>query len=175
MTNSADSQAHRSRRMKRVVGDVLKIDFGDGTHSYAQVSTDPLIIFFDCRTSEDLSVEEVAFLPVAFRLWVHNKDIEKGNWGRIGNAPVRAELLIQPLMFKQDPISGRLAHHHNSFEATNYERDARLSECRGLECAAVWEARHVEDRLRDHFAGVENKWVRCMAIDESKVPVDQRD
>lgn len=163
-----------TKRLKRTVGDVLKIDLGDGTHSYAQVSSDPLVIFFDHRTVEDLSLHEIAQLPIAFKLWVYNADLKRGVWERVGNIGVASEHLVQPLMFKQDCVNGTLSLHHESFIDSNYERKTTLSECRGLECAAVWEAAHVEERLRDHFDGIENQWVKSLAIDEEKIPEDQR-
>ena len=43
-----------------------------------------------------------------------------------------------------------------------YERLAIAEECVGLERAAVWEPEHVEDRLRDHFAGRSNRWVESL-------------
>lgn len=163
-----------AKRLKRIVGDVLKIELGDGTHSYAQVSSDPLVIFYDLKTAAALPMAEIVKLPVAFKMWVLNADLKKGVREKIGNAPVDLENLSQPMMFKQDRVDGRLALHHGSFADTNYEREATLAACRGLERAAVWEAAHVEDRLRDHFKGVENQWVRSMAIEEDKVPDDQR-
>jgi len=36
----------------------------------------------------------------------------------------------------------------------------------GLERAAVWGPSHVEDRLRDHYAGRKNKWVESLRIKE---------
>jgi hypothetical protein len=160
--------------MKRTVGDILKVDLGDGTHSYAHVSTDPLVIFYDCKTSRDLPLSEIGKLPVAFKVWVHNQDIKRGIWEKVGNLPLAPDNLEQPYMFKQDRITGRLAIHHSDFEDTNYERPATLEECRGLERAAVWDASHVEDRLRDYYEGVENKWVKSLAIEDQKVPVDQK-
>jgi hypothetical protein len=44
-------------------------------------------------------------------------------------------------------------------------RPAKRKECVGLECCAVWDPEHVEDRLKDHFAGIPNKWVQSMALD----------
>ncbi len=61
---------------------------------------------------------------------------------------------------KQDIVSGKLYIYQEVPElAPLYERPATTGECIGLEAAAVWEAEHVEDRLRDHFAGQLNKWV----------------
>lgn len=160
--------------LKRTVGDILKIELGDETHSYAHVSTDPLVIFYDCKTSSDLPLSEISQLPVAFRVWVLNADLKRGTWKKVGNVPLAPSHLEQPYMFKQDRITGKLSLHHSDFVDTNYERSASLDECRGLERAAVWEAAHVEDRLRDHDKGVESKWVKLMAIEEEKVPANQK-
>ena len=126
-----------AKRQTRKVGDVLKIGFGDGTHSYCQISTNPLVIFFDLRTESELPISEIVRLPIAFKLWVFNTDLKKGVWERLGNSPVALEHLQQPLMFKQDIINGKLTLHHESFVDSNYEREATISECHGLERAAV--------------------------------------
>ena len=42
------------------------------------------------------------------------------------------------------------------------EWPASPSEIEGLECAAMWEPHHVEERLRDHFAGIPN--ATCLAL-----------
>jgi hypothetical protein len=155
-------------------GDLLRIDLGDGAHSYAAVSTTPLVVFFDYNTLADLPPRDVLGLHVAFRIWVFKSDLSSGRWPRVGKLDMPSEWLEQPVMFKQDKISGALALHHERFAASGFETAATLSECEGLECAAVWAASHVEDRLRDHFAGRENQWVRSLAIDESRVPPSQR-
>jgi len=43
-------------------------------------------------------------------------------------------------------------------------RQASRAECEGLERCAVWEPEHVEDRLRDHFAGKPNVWVESLRL-----------
>lgn len=161
-----------ARRYRRLIGDILKIDLGDGTHTYAQVSTNPLVVFFNLKTSTDLSADQAAALPIAFKLWVMNSDLRA--WERVGNAVVEPSRLDPPVTFKQDFPSGRLSLYHHSFETAGGELPCKLSDCLGLERAAVWNATHVEDRLRDHFAGVENMWVKSLAIKEDKVPLDQR-
>jgi hypothetical protein len=41
---------------------------------------------------------------------------------------------------------------------------ATKEQCIGLECAAVWEAEHVVDRINDHYAGRKNKWLEQLEI-----------
>lgn len=44
------------------------------------------------------------------------------------------------------------------------EDSATRAQCAGLERSAVWDAEHVEDRLRDRRAGRLNKWAESLAL-----------
>lgn len=63
----------KTKKTRRREGDVLKIELGDGRHSYAQVAAEPLVVFFNGAYSENLALEQVVGLPVLFRLWVMNR------------------------------------------------------------------------------------------------------
>lgn len=159
--------------MTRSLGDVLEIQI-DRKFAYAQVTTDPFVLFFDSLSVDRKEAGEVIALPVAFTICVHNADIRSGRWKRVGKGQLSASRLETPDTFRQDGLTGRLSLHHERFASTGWERPATLSECRGLEAAAVWDAQHVEDRLRDHFRGDENPWQKALEIDLSRVPEDQR-
>jgi hypothetical protein len=75
----------------------------------------------------------------------------------IGNRPLEHDMIAEPVFFKQDPINNRFFKYYESTTVA-----ATRQECLGLERAAVWEPEHVEDRLRDHYAGVTNKWVESL-------------
>jgi hypothetical protein len=152
-------------RVRRREGDVLKIALGDGRHSYAQVSGDPLVVFFEGAFTDDLPLSRVPHLPVLFRIWVHDDAIKKGVWPVIGNQPLTPENEAEPFFYKQDDMTGALSLYHSTFDQTGWERPSSATECAGLECAAVWDAEHVEDRLRDHYAARPNKWLQTLTID----------
>lgn len=40
---------------------------------------------------------------------------------------------------------------------------ATKEQIQGLECAAVWEAEHVESRIIDYYEGRPNKWVKQLS------------
>jgi hypothetical protein len=61
--------------------------------------------------------------------------------------------------FKKDPINGKLTIYINEAEFP-----AEIEECSDLEPAAVWDAEHVEDRLRDHCENQKNIWVKSLAL-----------
>ena len=46
-------------------------------------------------------------------------------------------------------------------------------EVAGLERATLWSASAVEERLRDHVAGEDNRWLEELSIDLHRVPEDQ--
>lgn len=154
------------KRVRRRVSDILKINLGGGMHSYGQVADEPLIVFFDGAFTDPLLPEQAIRLPVLFRIWVHNDAVKKGVWEVVGNLPLAPENAIEPCFYKQDVITGVLSLYHSTFADTGWERPASATECEGLECAAVWDAEHVEDRLRDHYSGQPNKWLENLRIDK---------
>jgi hypothetical protein len=162
--------AGTNKRVRRREGDVLRIDLGDERHSYAQVAAEPLIVFFDGAYTEDLAPEQAVRLPVLFRLCVMNQAVTRGFWPVIGRQALAPENEQEPFFFKQDVVTGNLALYHSSFASTNWEQPATLSECEGLENAAVWDPEHVLDRLRDHHADRPNKWVDSLSIDVAAIP-----
>lgn len=163
------------KRQRVTPGDMLRVELGEGRHAYALISTPPLVLFFGRALDHELTIDQIVGLPVAFRIWVYRHDLNSGRWPRVGHMAVPDEWLEKPLMFSQDPISGRLALYHERFASSNNECPATVSECSGLERAAVWSAGHVEDRLRDYLAGRGNAWVKSLAIDPERVPPDQKD
>lgn len=153
--------AAKKGRGRRLVGDVVRIDLGDGTHTYAQILHEPLVAFFDIiRTDQEAALDEIIAHKVLFKIWVMNRAVTSGRWPVVGHAEVPSELAKRQWFCKQDPIDLRKLVRHSDGE----ELPATFEECEKLERAAVWSAEHVEDRLRDHWAGRPNKWVESLKI-----------
>jgi hypothetical protein len=147
---------------RRLEGQIVRIDLKDGTHAYGRVLKRPLFAFYDkvFRDDHEPSLDEIEGLPVAFRIDVMDYVIPKGIWPVVGRRPLTPDLERPPTFYKQDPMSGALSIYQEVPElAPYYERAATYEECLGLEVAAVWDPQHVEERLRDHFAGRVNRWV----------------
>jgi len=150
------------KRQIRNLGDIVKIDLEDGFHAYARVLEEAMFAFYDCRTKEDLGIEQVAAAPVLFQIAVMDHAVKRGRWPVVGHLPLDSKLAAPPPRFIQDvnrPDSFSIYQHGIIHPATK-------EECRGLERAAVWDPTHVEDRLRDHYAGRKNKWFESMRIKE---------
>jgi hypothetical protein len=151
-----------SPRRRRMPGQIVEIALGQGKISFARVLHEPLFAFYDevFDAAEKPSTQDVVNLPIAFKINVMNSAVTSGHWPVIANIGLTPDLQVVPMFCKQDIVTGKLYIYQEVPElAPHYERPATNKECIGLETAAVWDAEHVEDRLRDHFAGQPNKWV----------------
>ena len=108
------------------------------------------------RVSDVAALHEERF---AFRIWVMKYAIGKKGWPLVGWLPVTGEESAEAWFFKKDRISGRITKYHGFASA---EVPSTVSECAGLECAAVWAPVHVESRLADEFAGRPNAIVESL-------------
>ena len=150
----------KTRVQERVVGDVVRVDLGDGFHTYARVLSEALFAFYDGRITEELALERILALPILFQVPVMDHAVKRGRWVIVGNAPLDDSLLNPPPRFMQDALRKNLFRIYENGQT----RPASKEECIGLEREAVWEPAHVEDRLRDHYAGRNNKWVASLKI-----------
>ena len=144
---------------KRTIGDIVKIPLGDGTHAYARVLPDASLAFHDSRGTEELAVEDVVRKPILFFAAVMDHAIKKGRWPIAGHVTLNDNLQAPPRFIQ------------NAFDKSRFEiyengriRPATRHECVGLERMAVWEPEHVEDRLRDHYAGRTDKWSESLKM-----------
>lgn len=162
---TSDERTARAKRTRRKPGQFVEIGLGGGQRAFGRVLMEPLFAFYDYQVTDDTlpGLAELAALPIAFRIWVTNYVVTKNRWKVLGTLPLSADLRIAPDFFKRDPISGRLSIYNDDF-APSYERPATWAECEPLECAAVWDGEHVEDRLRDHFAGRPNRWLESLKL-----------
>jgi hypothetical protein len=151
-----------AKKQERRVGDVVRIGLDDSHHGYARVLPEASFAVYDYYGAEDLSLAELTKLPILFRVAVMDWAVKKGRWTSIGNAPLEPSLLALPPKFIQDKVNkGKFSIYENG-----QIRPASKEECLGLESAAVWDPSHVEDRVRDHYAGRSNKWVESLKIKE---------
>ncbi len=148
-----------AKKQKRVVGAFVKIPLSNTEHGYARILEGSLFAFYDVKTDKDLPLPEVQFKPILFKIWVMRSAVTSGRWKIVGTTPLEENLKVEPHFFKIDPLNKKLSIYFHDKESP-----ATVEECRGLECAAVWSAEHVEDRLRDYYAGQPNKWVESMKI-----------
>jgi hypothetical protein len=124
----------KRKLVKRTIGDVVRIELGDGTHTYARVLPEASFAIYDARTTEDLPIMETVERPVLFYVAVMNRAVKEKRWSVVGHKTLE-EWLQAPPRFIQDALNKK------KFEI--YQRGkmgpATRQECLGLERTAVWE------------------------------------
>ncbi len=141
-------------------GNVVEIALS-GAWAYGHVIAFPLVGFYSARR---MKVAEIAALDnesFAFRIWVMKYAVGKKGWPVIGSRPLSPEKAAEPWFLKRDSLSGRLTKYRDSDQQVV---DATPAEGENLECAAVWDAAHVESRLLDAFRGRPNKWLDSIKV-----------
>ncbi len=156
----APKKAPAAGRQQRTVGAVLEVDLGGGQHAYARVLRDASFAFYDLVAEETPLLAQITSRKVLFIVGVYDHAVTKGRWRKLGAEPLPKSLETVPPRFIQDSLDPTELRVYENGEI----RDSTRKECQGLEAAAVWEPEHVEDRLRDHFAGRKNKWVESLRI-----------
>ena len=146
------------KRQRRTVKSILEINLHDGYFVYGQI-LEAGVAFYDFRSKDQLTdFKALNNSSVLFVVEVYRDVISKGRWLKVGKLDIRKELDPPPNKFIHDdmnpgkfelynPISGKIT-------------PAKKKDVEGLECSAVWEGEHVEERIRDYYSEIENKWVK---------------
>jgi hypothetical protein len=112
--------------------------------------------------TQELSIAAFDTVPILFFVAVMDHAVKKGRWKIIGNISPDLLSVEAPPKFIHDPLDRtRFSIYQNG-----QIRRATREECAGLERSAVWEPEHVEDRIRDHYAGRPNRWLESMKIED---------
>ncbi|MNF99146.1 hypothetical protein D3C85_662870 [compost metagenome] len=147
------------KKQKITKGAILEINIDNNYYTYAQILGKAEYAFFDYKTVDPLKDFSILLdRPVLFITSVYNDVVNQGHWSKVGNLKLREDLKVQPMQFIQDSL------HPDRFELynpnTGESTPATKAEIKGLERAAVWEANHIEDRIRDYYNGVPCEWLK---------------
>jgi hypothetical protein len=151
----------KRRKRKGAPGDIVRIDIGDGRHTYGLLLTDPYVAVYDLLTGDDESdLTQLPDRPVMFIVAVYDRAIDR-DWPIVGQMPAGSTLPAVPERFMQDMFNPQSCQ---IIDVDGNIRPATPQECVGLERAAVWEAEHVAKRIRDHYAGRPNLSLEHMKL-----------
>ena len=143
------------------IGDVLKIDLGDGFFAYGRVLDFPMVAFYSLidKGGSFASIDSIVQSEILFKVWVAKHAFKSKKWNVIANLDLESELAKKQDFFKVDSISKKLFIYREGRDIP-----ASHEQCRGLERAVVWDPEHIEGRLRDKIFGVSNKLVELYSL-----------
>lgn len=147
-----------AKRQRITLGSILEINIDNEYNVYAQILNEAGYAFFDYKSSNSLN--DFSLLqksPVLFIIGVYDDVITQGRWLKVGKMELRDDLKVQPMQFIHDQLKpGKFELYDPN---TGDIKPSTKEECKGLECASVWEGEEVEERIRDHYAGRLNRLV----------------
>ena len=144
----------RAKQRKYRPGDVFEVNLGDGFRSYGIIAAGNDHAFFDLRSRQTLPLDEILTHRVIFRVPVSKEPFAAGHWQILGHAPLTGELR-EPAIYRNQPVGSNQVFRYQSGKLT----PSSVEEVKTLELLAVWPEQHIVDRLNDHFAGRQNRWV----------------
>lgn len=147
-----------AKRQRWREGDFVEIPLPAERCAFARVLKRALVAFYDICSDGAVSLDRVRAANILFKVWVMRSAVTTGRWRIVGHEMLEGDLLEEPEFCKQDMINGKLSIYSSS----GGERSASFEEASRLECAAVWDASHLEDRLHDYLEGKSNKWVESL-------------
>lgn len=149
-------QKPRAPKVAFEPGTVLRVELDDQAHNYARMlAKESWIAFYDGQFTTDEDPAEIVKRPVLFGLYVAPHAFERGRWRKIGHVPLNVAPIPIPKQFSYTPF----AKTYQIVDEFWRPRPASPEECIDLEFAVVWPPEHVEERLRDHYAGRRNAHV----------------
>jgi hypothetical protein len=152
----------RRSKYRLLEGDIVRIDLGGGWFGFGRKLAS-VWAFYDFRTREEVSAQDVLKQPVLFKVWAGERDgLSTGTWKLLGHIPLTEEECQPVPFFKQDILDPtHIAIYMSDSPGLDCQKEeipATWEEVQGLENVMVWSSSHIEDRLRDHFAGRPCKW-----------------
>lgn len=146
------------KTIRRKEGSVARVDLGAAHGSaLAVVLTSPSFAIFDERGRDPCSFEWLSTATPMFFVAVDNYAITGGHWPIVEKGPIDTSRLQVPPKFMQDSQRPERIqiYEKGSFRPSTREEVRSLE----LEALAVWSPDQVEDRIRDAYNGLENKWL----------------
>lgn len=143
-----------ARRKKWDSGNVVEIELVDGSFTYGIIVKDPLLAFSCSTFAQRQEISPELFENIAFQLWVMNSAIGKNGWPIVGSIDTETMNISKPVFYRFDMLSKKFYHYVDCVNDIPSTQEG----CKGLECAAVWEKGHIEDRLMALKNGVECDW-----------------
>lgn len=149
------------KKQKEIIGAIVEIPIKD-YFVYAQILQRGLYCFFDYKAKCPITNPSTLIsAPVMFIICVYPQMVNTEVWKVVGDIPIRDDLKILPNMYMQDNITKEVSLYHTM---TGEITPSTESEISGLECCAVWNKEHIEDRIIAYYDNQPCIWLEALKI-----------
>lgn len=131
-----------------IVGSFVAIPL-NGEYGFGRVAREARIACYDIKAPSILPIAQIKKAPVLFIVGVDFDAYTSGRWQIIGKEPLEPSLASPVKFFRQDFFTGAIdIYLEGEFQPYAGE------DLNKLERLVSWSDHRVEDRLRNHFAGL---------------------
>lgn len=150
-----------AKKQKEIPGGIVKIKFDPPYHTYGRILNYGDVALYDYKTDLDITdLNEIVSRPIIYKMIVNEGGVKYGRWPIIGVVPLEKELRTSKYYLEE---VGR-PDLCKIIENGNITYNVPKVEGIGLEVGAVWDPMHVEEFLRDHYAGRENISLKVLDV-----------
>lgn len=150
-----------NKKQKETPGGIVKIKFDELYHTYGRILNYGDVALYDYKTDQEITdLNQIIKHPIIYKMIVNDNAVKNGRWPIIGVVSLEEELKNTKYYLED---FGR-PDFCKIIENGNIRYNVPKAEGIGLEVGAVWDPTHVEEFLRDHFAGRENINLKMMDI-----------
>ena len=139
----------------------MEIRLPDNSFSYGLVLESPLVAFSNRTFKSRQTQFSDLFNDSIFIVWVMKYALGKKGWPKVGKLNSHKLFGRSHTFYKFDSINKSFSTYCNGIETP-----ANLEDCVKLECAAVWDSLHVEDRIFANSKGEVCKWSKSLSAEE---------
>ena len=149
----------KRKRQKEIPGGIVKIPFDDGWHTYGRILNYGDLAIYDLKTQEDITdLDYIISRPILFKCIVNDNGVKGGKYPIIGIIALETSLENSKYYFGPTPGN----EDYGIYENGNLRKAISKEECIGLPVGAVWDPDHISERLKDHYSGVEDKFMKYL-------------
>lgn len=142
-------------KMRRLnAGDLIKVAFKEGVHTYARVLVEGSCAFYDCASTVDREdYDSIIASEVLFVTHVFMKTVKEGNWIILINIPLDQDLnAFYPRYFNPAPQN---RENVNFYEVYKTEIEDAIEKdwikTGRIQLDGVAQHFHIEKRIRDYY------------------------
>jgi hypothetical protein len=137
-------------------GDLIKIPFKEGAHTYGRILVEGSCAVYDCySTTERKDYETITTCEILFITHVFASTVNEGSWTRITNIPLDESLKkYYPRYFNPTPQNQEIINFYGIYKAEIEEAIKKDWIKTGrIQLDGVPKHFHVETRISDYYAG----------------------
>ena len=149
------------KKIKLLPGDLLKVPYKPGVHTFARILIEESYAFYDCPSStQDKPYNDILQSDILFVAQVAVFPVLKGFWTVLTNLPLEPPLsTFYPRYFSPVPTSPENLNFYDTYKSEIEDAIKKDWIKTGkIQLAGIHEQEHIDSRINDYYDGKRNRF-----------------